>query len=135
MSYLRHTFLILDDPGEHDGDAVGPEYRVVPSDLDDIDDAAQKWLVFVNATQSGGATSPTTDVIVETSFDDGGSWVEVAKATQLTGDGGAPELIELTALGPRIRASKVLGGGTKPNSSAVVRLASNGMFKVQDNGW
>jgi hypothetical protein len=134
MSYLRHTYKILDDSTPNDGDVVGHEHTVVPSDLDNVGDADQAWHVFVAATQSGGATSPTTDVIVETSFDGGSTWAEVASATQLTGDGGKPELIALKALGPRLRATKKLGGGTKPNSTAVVLLASNGLFKAADTG-
>ena len=134
MSYLRHNFKILDDSTPNDGDVVGNEHTVIPSDLDDVGDADQQWHVFVTATQSGGATSPTTDVIVETSFDGGTTWAEVASATQLAGDGGKPELIQLKALGPRLRATKKLGGGTKPNSTAVVLLASNGLFKAVDTG-
>ena len=134
MSYLRHTIQILDDSTPNDGDVVGNEFTVIPSDIDDVSDADQKWHVLVSATQSGGVTSPTTDVTIETSFDGGTTWVAVAAATQLTGDGGAPELLELKALGPRIRASKKLGGATKPNSTAVVRLASNGLFKAADTG-
>ena len=134
MSYLRHTIQILDDSTPNDGDVVGNEFTVIPSDLDDVSDADQKWHVLVSATQSGGVTSPTTDVTIETSFDGGTTWFAVAGATQLTGDGGAPELLDLKALGSRIRASKKLGGGTKPNSTAVVRLASNGLFKAADTG-
>ncbi len=134
MSYLRHTTLILDDSTPNDGNVTSNEFTVVPSDIDDINDADQKWHALISATQSGGVTSPTTDVVVETSFDGGTTWFEVATATQLTGDGGKPELVELKALGPRIRASKKLAGGTKPNSTAVVLLASNGLFKAADAG-
>jgi hypothetical protein len=134
MRYLRHTIKILDDATPNNADAVGNEFTVVPSDIDDVSDADQKWHVFIAATQANGATSPTTDVVVETSFDGGTTWAEVAKATQLTADGGVPELIALKALGPRIRASKKLGGGTKPDSTAVVLLASNGLLKAADTG-
>ena len=134
MSYLRHTFKILDDSTPNADDVVGNVHTVIPSDLDDVSDANQAWHVFVDATQSGGVTAPTTDVIIETSFDGGTTWAPVATATQLTGDGGAPELIQLKVLGPRIRATKKLGGGTKPDSTAVVLLASNGLFKAADTG-
>jgi hypothetical protein len=131
MSYLRHTFKILDDSEPNNSDVIGDPHSVIPSDLDDVSDADQKWFVFVTASQANGATSPTTDVIIETSFDGGNTWAEVAKATQLTADGGQPELIALKALGSWIRASKKLGGGTKPDSAAVVLLASNGIFKAR----
>ncbi len=134
MSYLRHTIKILDDPTPKNGDVVGNEFTVVPSDIDDVSDADQKWHVFINATQANGATSPTTDVVIETSFDGGAPRAEVAKAPQLTADGGVPGVTERQVLGPRIRASKKLGGGTKPDSTAVVLLASNGLFKAADTG-
>ena len=134
MSYLRHTIKILDDPTPNNGDVVGNQFTVIPSDIDDVSDADQKWHVFVAATQVNGVTSPTTDVVIETSFDGGTTWAEVATATQLTADGGKPEIIALKALGPRIRASKKLGGATKPDSTAVVLLASNGLFKAADTG-
>ena len=134
MSYLRHTKKIPDDSTPGATDVTGNEFTVIPSDIDDVSDADQKWHALIAATQDGGVTGPTTDVVVETSFDGGTTWFEVATATQLTGDGGKPELVELKALGPRIRASKKLGGATKPNSTAVVLLASNGLFKAVDTG-
>jgi hypothetical protein len=134
MSYLRHTYKILDDSTPNDGDVVGNQHMVVPSDLDDVGDADQQWHVFVTATQSGGDTNPTTDVTIETSFDGGSTWAKVAGSKQLTGDGSQSELIKLEALGSRLRATKKLGGGTKPSSTAVVLLASNGLFKAADTG-
>ncbi len=134
MSYLRHTFKILDDPNPNNSDTVGNVHTVVPSDIDDIDDASQKWHFVVTVSQANGATSPTTDVIVETSFDGGTNWAEVGKTTQLTADGSATELVAPTALGSLVRAKKVLGGGGKPDSTAVVLLASNGLFKAADTG-
>ena len=132
--YLRHSSKILDDSTPSDSDAVSNVHTLVPSDIDGLGDGSQKWYAFIVATQSGGATSPTTDVIVETSFDAGTSWATVATGTQLTGDGNKTELVELTALGSYLRVSKKLGGGTKPSSSAVVRLASNGMYQLTDTG-
>ena len=132
--YLRHSSLILDDSTPSDSDAVSNVHTLVPSDIDGLGDARQEWFFFVETNQSGGATSPTTDVYVETSFDGGTSWAKVAGATQLTGDGGKTELVEPTALGPHLRVTKKLGGGTKPSSSAVVRLASNGMYQLTDTG-
>ena len=134
MSYLRHFGKFLSDDTPNNGDVTSNQHTVVPSDADKTNDADQKWHVFVVATQSGGVTSPTTDVLIETSFDGGTSWAQIASATQLTGDGNVAELIELKALGPRIRARKVLGGATKPNSTAVVYLASNGLHTLTDTG-
>ncbi len=134
MSYLRHFGKFLSDDTPNDGDVTSNVHTVVPSDADRITDADQKWHVFVVATQSGGVTSPTTDVFIDTSFDGGTSWAQVAKITQLTGDGNVTELVELSALGPHLRARKVLGGATKPNSTAIVTLASNGLHTLTDTG-
>jgi len=132
--YLRHNSKLLDDSEPNDGDFVGNTYSIVPSDLDGLGDARQEWYAFIVASQSDGVDSPTTDVAVETSFDEGNSWAKVA-GFQLTGDGSKTQLVELDALGPLVRAYKKLGGGTKPNSSARVLLASNGMYRIQDLGF
>ena len=134
MPYLRHYTKILDDDTPGNVDVVGNAHTVVPSDHDDIDDEHQQWHCFVIVSQANGVTSPTTDVIVETSFDGGTNWARVGSATQLTADGSETELIELKAVGPRLRARKQLGGGTKPDSTAVVYLASNGLVNVTDTG-
>jgi|GEM_PF-2344285 len=134
MPYLRHFGKFLSDDTPNDGDVTSNQHTLVPSDADQITDGDQKWHAFVVATQSGGVTAPTTDVLIETSFDGGTSWAQIAKATQLTGDGNVSELIELNVLGPRLRARKVLAGATKPNSTAVVYLASNGLHALTDTG-
>ncbi len=134
MPYLRHTTSILNDDTPNNGDVTGNKFSVVPSDLDQTPDSSQEFYVFVVASQSGGVTAPTTDVIIETSFDGGTSWAEVARATQLTADGTITELPQLKVLGQLVRARKVLGGATKPNSTAVVRLASNGLYSTSDLG-
>ena len=111
-------------------DQTGTTYRLTPGESDGVSDASQLFKAFIDVSQSGGATSPTVDVVVETSHD-GQSWVPVAYATQLTGDSSGHELKELVALGPYVRAKSVLGGGTKPDHTVSVKLASNGDFKLQ----
>jgi hypothetical protein len=131
--YLRHSSKLLDDSSPSDSDAFSNVHTVVPSDLDGLGDARQEWHAFIVSSQSGGAESPTTDVVVESSFDGGNNWAKVA-GIQLTGDGSKTQLVELSALGPHVRTYKKLGGGTKPSSSALVLLASNGMYRIQDLG-
>ena len=125
--FLR-PLLVFTEAG--DADQTGTTYKLTPGESDPINDSAQLFKVFIDASQAGGATSPTVDVVIETSHD-GQSWVPVASATQLTADGSAHELKDLLALGPFVRARSVLAGGTKPDHTAVVKLASNGDFKLE----
>ena len=129
MSAHRHTATLLDVSEATATAQTGSTYSVVPADGDGQADSAQGFRAFLFATQSGGATSPTTDVKVETS-PDGTNWIEVASITQLTADGSKGELDAITALGPNVRARTLLAGGTAPNHTAKVVLASNGPFRL-----
>ena len=109
---------------------TGTGYRVVANQGDDTSDTSQLFRAFISATQSGGVTSPTTDVNVETSWD-GTSWFKVANSTQLTADGTTHEWKEIAALGPWVRATTTLGGATKPSHLVVVKLVSTAPFKLR----
>ena len=130
MAIFRHVHTLLSVTEETDEDQVGSTYLVMPSDGDTVPDYAQSWRVFFDVTQSGGDTSPTTDARLETSHD-GTNWVEVAKATQLTADGEVHEFVEVSALGPYVRAMTELAGGTNPTHTAVVKLASSASFYLK----
>ena len=130
MAIYRHIATLLDVTTATDQAQTGSAYAVLPLDGDRQNDAQQGWRVFFDATQSGGATSPTTDVVLETSHD-GTNWVQVAQATQLTADGEVHEFAAVSALGPYVRASTVLGGGTPPSHTATVKLASSGPFRLK----
>lgn len=128
MLYRHHADL-LDQSTDTNQGVVGNTYRVQPIDADHVKDTEQEYRVLLFAQQTGGATSPTTDVRLETSVDKA-RWVNVAAATQLTQDGSVTEIKSPTALGPFVRAVTQLGGGTKPNHKAKVTLLSNAPFKV-----
>ncbi len=130
MSVYRHLVTLLDVTTGTDKAQTGGTYAVLPLDGDRQSDAQQGWRVFFDATQSGGATSPTTDVVLETSHD-GTNWVQAVKATQLTQDGEIHEFATVIALGPYVRAITAVGGGTAPTHTATVKLASNGPFRLK----
>lgn len=129
MSAHRHTATLLQFVDTKNASQTGSVYAVVPADGDGQVDSNQGFRVFIFATQAGGATSPTTDIKIETG-PDGTNWVEVATMTQLTADGNRGEFKSITALGPFVRARTVLGGGTLPNHTAKVVLASDGPFRL-----
>ena len=130
MSLHRHTASLLTVSTATATEQTGSTYAVLPADGDGVADYSQSFRVFLSASQTGGATSPTTSVKVETSTD-GTNWVEAALSTQLTADGGVSEMKAITALGPLVRARTILGGGTKPSHTAKVVLVSNGAFRIK----
>lgn len=87
------------------------------------------WAVGFVVTQSGGASSPTTDCALQHSIDKT-NWIDVEVSTQLTADGTAKEITAIAALGPYFRVITKLGGGTKPTATAKVVLACTGPFKL-----
>jgi hypothetical protein len=130
MSLHRHSAVLFALTEASAEAQTGSSYAVLPADGDGQADSAQGFRALISATQSGGATSPTTDVKVETSAD-GTNWVEVAGSTQLTADGSTYEFKALEALGPLVRARTALGGGTLPSHTAKVVLVSNGPFRLK----
>lgn len=90
-------------------------------------DSLQDFAVFLRATQAGGVTNPTVDLILETS-PDGIVWAEV-KRVSLTSDGAKAELHNVD-LGPFVKASLRLDGDTNPISVASAWILSDGPFKA-----
>lgn len=129
MSLHRHAAPLLAVASAVATGQVGSTFVVLPADGDRLSDKDQSFRAFFHATQAGGATSPTTDVRLETS-DDKTNWVPVVSATQLAQDGSVHEFKDITALGPFVRAVTVLAGATKPNHTARVVLVSNGPFRL-----
>jgi hypothetical protein len=130
MALFRHLRTLLAVSEATAEAQAGKTYAVLPSDGDGVGDHQQSWRAFIDISQSGGDTSPTTDCELQTSHD-GKSWITAAKATQLTEDGEGHELKELSALGPYVRAVTTLGGGSAPNHKVTVKLASTGPFSTQ----
>jgi hypothetical protein len=130
MPLFRNVQTVLSMSAASNQDQAGTAYRVVPNEGDQVLDHDQVFQVFFDVTQSGGASSPTTDVSLETSHD-GSSWFKLVGATQRTADGTTHEWKAATAVGPWVRATTALGGGTKPNHQVTVKLASSAPFKLR----
>lgn len=129
MSAHRFKATLLDVSEATATGQTGTSYTVVPADGDGVSDSGQTFRVFLFAGQSGGATTPTTVVKLETS-PDGNTWVEAATSTQLQADGNVGEFKSVTALGPYVRARSILGGGTPPSHTAKVVLVSDAPFRL-----
>ena len=103
-------------------------------DLNSVENTTEDELSFLvlHLTQSGGASSPTSQILIQTSPDKD-AWIDVAEGTQLTADGTKDEIKDPTLpLLRYVRAKTVVGGGTAPTHSAVVWIAANvGMPKLK----
>ena len=130
MALYRHLRTLLTVSEATAEAQTGKTYAVLPSDGDSVGDHQQSWRAFIDLTQSGGDTSPTTDCALQTSHD-GQSWITVASATQLTEDGEGHEIKDLSVLGPYVRAVTTLGGGGAPSHTVTVKLASTGPFSTR----
>ena len=129
MSLYRNVKTVFTLSEAASADQTGDTLAILPESCSGDGDGTPEFAVFFDATQAGGATSPTTQVHLQTSHD-GEAWITVASSTQLTADGEKHELVELDSLGPLVRAITTLGGGTKPNHTAKVVLASCGPFRL-----
>ena len=113
-------------------DQTGNTYRVETSTEDGIPDTEQEFQVYFYGSQSGGATSPTSQVKVQTS-PDGAQWADLVESTELTADGDLAE-VKTHATLPMLRylrAVTTLGGGTNPDHTCEVRVVSNGTFRLK----
>jgi len=130
MPLFRNVHTLLDMPVAKSESQTGSGYRVVPNEGDDVGDTAQLFRVFFDLTQSGGASSPTTEASLETSWD-AESWFKVVGSSQVNADGTTHEWKEAAALGPWVRATTKLGGGTPPSHKVTVKLCSTAPFRLR----
>lgn len=109
----------------------GTGYRILPEQGDGQDDARQEFKFVTSLTFSGGATSPTAQLVIQGSVD-GSTWIDLVTGTSRTADGTYTEAIDSTSVGllPWVRARVVLGGGTNPNVYAKVDVVSTGPFQL-----
>lgn len=112
----------------------GKGYRILPAQADQQTDDVQDFRFVTSLNFSGGATSPTAQLVIQGSLD-GANWMDVATGTVRTADGSYPEVIDASTavLLPWVRARLVLGGGTNPNVYASVEVISNGPFAVSSS--
>lgn len=113
---------------------TGTSYKVSGTYGDDVAEFQQNVHVYFAATQTGGATSPTTQIKLQTSMDNT-NWIDLVSSTQLTADSSKYETKDhstpSTPLCKYVRAITVLGGGTVPNHTATVMLISDGALKIE----
>lgn len=112
-------------------DQTGDTYAVLPNE--ELGEAAEppSYRVWFILTQSGGASSPTTDCVLQGS-PDGTNFATLKSATQVTTSTTSVEWKELEGLSAYVRVKSTLGGGTKPNHALKVVLASTRPFKLQE---
>lgn len=130
MSMFRYEKTLLSQQAAAiNVDQIGTPLQIIPSARDKVTEPAQGFYAWFRVTQTGGVTSPTTDVKLQTSQDKV-NWVDAVAATQLTANGGLTELKAIPALTKWVRAVSVLAGATKPDHTVQVVLLSNAHFET-----
>ena len=116
-------------------DQTGNTYRIETAAEDGVKDHEQEFQFYFYGNQSGGASSPTSQIKIQTSPDNE-NWADLVESTQLTADGDLAETKSHATLPllKFVRAVTVLGGGTKPNHTCEVRIVSNGSFRTKTVG-
>ena len=111
---------------------TGTTYRIESNAEDGVKDHEQDFQVFFYGNQSGGASSPTSQMVLQTSPDNV-NWYTVAESTEVTATGDLAETkdVDGAPLLKYVRAKTVLGGGTNPNHTCEVRLVSNGSIRCK----
>ena len=124
MSLLRHSVPLFERAEALETPALGPVYRVRPSDGDAQSDSQQRfWLLVEVAREGDGVVS----AVITTSFD-GLVWYPVATVSPRR-TVSLVEFIELGAFAPLLRV-ETRGGDVLPRHTLRVRLASDGPFAV-----
>ncbi|MBL8619185.1 MAG: hypothetical protein JNM72_26470 [Deltaproteobacteria bacterium] len=129
MSFLPRSALLLTIGTAVTVKTVGANKNLQTSGSDDQTNVQQAFAAEFSVTVSGGS-SPTADASVETSWDKGTTWHEVAKMTQLSGAGSKKQLVDIDKLGPMVRATVTPGGSTPGNTTGVVRLLTSALLTV-----
>ena len=134
MKLHRNYFKLLSITTAANTDQSGPALRILPSSEDNLRDGDQSFQLLALVGQNGGATSPSSKVKLQTSFDKT-NWIDVLESTPVTTNGSRVETKDTTPANTPlltwIRAVSVLGGETKPNHTAEVWLVSDGPFSCK----
>lgn len=122
-----HAALLYSVTGKT-ADENGTAYLIAPSKSDELNSQDQEFRAWIVITTTGG-TSPTADVIIQTSHD-GTNWTTWCQATQVTSATTQAELKAASALdlGRYVRARLDVGGTAVPTTAVTVYLCSNGKF-------
>lgn len=128
--HYRFQKTLLSVTTATDEDQDGDTYAIIPQEQDKDASELPRYRAWIVLTQTGGASSPTTDCTLQTS-PDGTNFATVTSATQVTSSTTQTEFKELEALGAYIRAKTTLGGSTKPTHTAKVVVACTHPFTLQ----
>ena len=114
--------------------ANGAPWRVLPDASDNQGDAIQDFKFVTALTMSGGAGSPTAQIVIQGSMD-GLDWIDLATGTSRTADGSYKEVIDNTSMPllPFIRARFSLGGTTAPSAYGIVDVISTAAFQLSSS--
>ncbi len=130
MNYYPQQKTILAVTADQNTAQTGDTYQVRTSESDEVSSDQQDFKVFFHTEQSGGATSPTVQAHLQTSWNKT-SWATVASSTQLTATSSKDEVAPVQSLGPYVRVVTALGGATLPNHKATAILVSNARFSAK----
>lgn len=114
--------------------ASGTPWRVLPDASDNQGDSIQDFKFVTTLTMSGGAGSPTAQVVIQGSMD-GVDWIDLATGTSRTTDGTYKEVLDNTSMPllPFIRARFSLGGTTAPSVYGIVDVISTAAFQLSSS--
>lgn len=109
--------------------ATGAAYLLAPLDGDELDGQNQEFRAALVMTTTGGASTPTADLIIETS-NDGTNWMTWVQSSQVTTATTLTEIKGASALdlGRYVRARVALAGGTPFTTTVSLAIVSNGRF-------
>ena len=109
----------------------GTAYRALPAQSDQEPDDLPEFKFVTSLTFSGGATSPTAQLVIQGSVE-GTTWIDLVSGTSRTSDGTYVEALDSTSVGllPWTRARLVLAGGTAPSVYASVEIVSTASFQL-----
>lgn len=94
------------------------------------DEPTAEFRGVLQLTTANGATSPTLDATIEHSFD-GNNWMTAASFTQITTATTTHEAVLPAVLGPYVRATITLGGGTNFDVTGTIWLACTAAFDAK----
>lgn len=127
MGLFRHKKQILSQTSATAEGVTGGTYLVRDSTADDVRSSSQGWAAVLQGTMAG-SSSPTTDAVIQGSWDDGSTWGTIASFTQVTSAGGIHEVKAISFPAPRMRMVVSSGGdGTFLGAGYIV---SDGAFQA-----
>ena len=132
MKLMKHMATLLAITAAVATEQTGHTFRIETNAEDGVRDHEQEFQVYFYGNQTGGASSPTSQILLQTSPDNT-IWYDVVQSTELTATGEKAETRDVggAPLLKFVRAKTALGGGTAPSHTCEVRLVSNGSFRCK----